>query len=110
MAGLPRGEGAASFLDAARSLLSNRRQRPQALSEDPQSGFVTDRPQPLLRPEAVARLLACSPKTVYAWAASGLLPSLRLGRLVRFKPADVQRFIEVHAEAREESVHGSGRS
>jgi excisionase family DNA binding protein len=59
---------------------------------------VTDRAEPLLRPEAVARLLACSPKTVYAWAASGSLPSVRLGRLVRFRPADVQRFVEGHIE------------
>jgi excisionase family DNA binding protein len=59
---------------------------------------VSDGAEPLLRPEAVARLLACSPKTVYAWAASGLLPSVRLGRLVRFRPADVQRFVEAHTE------------
>ena len=51
----------------------------------------------LLPPEAVARLLACSPKSVYAWAARGLLPSVRLGRLVRFRPADVRRFIEANA-------------
>ena len=67
------------------------------------------RAEPLLRPEAVAALLACSPKTVYAWAAGGQLPSVRLGRLVRFKPADVRRFIEAHAEARED-VYGSGLS
>lgn len=52
----------------------------------------------LLRPPEVARLLACSTKTVYAWAASGFLPSVRLGRLVRFRAADVRRFVEVHAE------------
>jgi excisionase family DNA binding protein len=69
---------------------------------------VIERADGLLRPEAVARLLACSPKTVYAWAASGLLPCVRLGRLVRFRPADVQGFIEAHAEAREVGVHGSG--
>jgi excisionase family DNA binding protein len=69
---------------------------------------VSDGSEPLLKPEAVARLLACSPKTVYAWAASGLLPSVRLGRLVRFRPADVRRFIESHAEAQEEGVYGSG--
>jgi excisionase family DNA binding protein len=71
---------------------------------------TTDRTEPLLRPEAVARLLACSPKTVYAWAASGLIPSVRLGRLVRFRPGDVWRFIEAHAEARKGGVHGSGLS
>jgi excisionase family DNA binding protein len=71
---------------------------------------TTDRAEPLLRPEAVARLLSCSSKTVYAWAASGLIPSVRLGRLVRFRSVDVWRFIEAHAEARKGGVHGSGLS
>jgi excisionase family DNA binding protein len=71
---------------------------------------TTDWAEPLLRPEAVARLLSCSPKTVYAWAASGLIPSVRLGRLVRFRSVDVWRFIEAHAEARKGGVHGSGLS
>lgn len=66
-------------------------------------GPVNDRTEPLLRPEAVARLLACSPKTVYAWAAMGSLPSVRLGRLVRFRPADVRRFVQAHTEANEEA-------
>jgi excisionase family DNA binding protein len=70
----------------------------------------SDSAEPLLKPEAVARLLACSPKTVYVWAASGLLPSVRLGRLVRFRLADVRRFIEAHAEAGDEGVYGSGLS
>jgi excisionase family DNA binding protein len=70
---------------------------------------TTGRAEPLLRPEAVAELLACSPKTVYAWASSGLLPSVRLGRLVRFRPADVRRFVESHVVARED-VYGSGLS
>jgi excisionase family DNA binding protein len=71
---------------------------------------ATDRVEPLLRPEAVADLLACSPKTVYAWASRGVLPSVRLGRMVRFRAQDVRRFIEVHAESRDEAVHGSGLS
>src|SRR5215211_4269257 len=48
-------------------------------------GSLASRPEPLLRRSDVARLLACSSETVYAWAASGYLPSVRLGRLVRFK-------------------------
>jgi excisionase family DNA binding protein len=71
---------------------------------------TANRGEPLLRPEAVARLLACSPKTVYAWAASGVIPSVRLGRLVRFRSVDVWRFIEAHAETRKQGVHGSGLS
>ena len=71
---------------------------------------TSDRAEPLLRPEDVAELLACSPKTVYAWAASGLLPVVRLGRLVRFKPEEVHRFIEAHADDQQAAVHGSGLS
>jgi excisionase family DNA binding protein len=54
--------------------------------------------EPLLRPSQVAQLLACSTKTVYGWAASGFLPCVRLGRLVRFKAGDVRQFVEAHAE------------
>ena len=36
--------------------------------------------------------------TVYAWAASGYLPSVRVGRQIRFKAGDVTRFVEAHAE------------
>jgi excisionase family DNA binding protein len=71
------------------------------------AGGSTSRPRPeldssphsaesLLTPEAVARLLACSPKSVYAWAARGVLPRVRLGRLVRFRPSDVNRFIDAN--------------
>jgi excisionase family DNA binding protein len=71
------------------------------------AGGGTSRPRPkrdsslqgaesLLTPEAVARLLSCSPKSVYAWAARGVLPRVRLGRLVRFRPSDVNRFIDAN--------------
>ncbi|HET6770673.1 MAG TPA: helix-turn-helix domain-containing protein [Actinomycetota bacterium] len=71
------------------------------------AGGGTSRPPPeldatlesaesLLTPEAVARLLSCSPKSVYAWAARGVLPRVRLGRLVRFRPSDVNRFIDAN--------------
>ena len=63
-----------------------------------ETGSIASRSEPLLRPSDVARLLACSSKTVYAWAASGYLPSVRLGRLVRFKAGDVRQFVEAHAE------------
>jgi excisionase family DNA binding protein len=55
-----------------------------------------DAVEPLLTPDTVARLLACSPKSVYSWAARGLLPTVRLGRLVRFRPSDVHRFIDAN--------------
>ena len=81
-----------------------------AQSDHERAGPALHPSEALLRPEAVARLLACSPKTVYAWAACGLLPSVRLGRLVRFRPAEVWRFVEEHTAAREGGIHGSGLS
>lgn len=48
----------------------------------------------LLRPDQVSEQLACSVKAVYAWAARGELASVRLGRLVRFRPSDVRRFVD----------------
>lgn len=50
--------------------------------------------EPLLTADAVADLLACSAKAVYAWASQGELACVRLGRLVRFRPADVRRFVD----------------
>jgi excisionase family DNA binding protein len=63
-----------------------------------ETGNMASSSEPLLRPSDVARLLACSSKMVYAWAASGYLPPVRLGRLVRFKAGDVSKFVEAHAE------------
>jgi excisionase family DNA binding protein len=73
--------------------------RPGSVSRvESELASAADRSEPLLRPAEVARLLACSSKTVYAWASSGFLPCVRLGRLVRFRALDVKRFVEAHAE------------
>ncbi len=50
----------------------------------------------LLRPRDVARRLGLSVPHVYTLAATGTLPSVKLGRAVRFRPADVDRFIRDH--------------
>ena len=47
--------------------------------------------EPLLKTEDVARLLGVSPLTVRAWVFQRLLPVVRLGRAVRFKPEDIER-------------------
>jgi excisionase family DNA binding protein len=53
---------------------------------------------PLLTDREVADLLVVKPDTVRRWAASGQLPSVRLGgRLIRFRPDDVERWIEGQA-------------
>ena len=50
----------------------------------------------LMRPRDVGRKLGLSVPHVYTLAAAGTLPSDKLGRAVRFRPADVDRFIRDH--------------
>ncbi len=50
----------------------------------------------LLRPRDVGKRLGLSTPHVYTLAAAGTLPSVKLGRAVRFRPADVDRFIRDH--------------
>ena len=46
----------------------------------------------------VAEWLKLSRKTVYAWAASGKIPRIRIGNRVRFIRCDVLRWIEARKE------------
>ena len=50
----------------------------------------------LLRPREVSQKLGLSVPHVYTLAAAGTLPSIKFGRAVRFRPADVDRFIREH--------------
>lgn len=50
----------------------------------------------LLRAEEVGKRLDFSKQQVYALAAAGDLPSIKFGRAVRFDPADVEAYIQVH--------------
>jgi excisionase family DNA binding protein len=54
--------------------------------------------QPLLSIAEVARLLKLSPKRVRRLVARGSLPCYRIGRLVRFAPGDVFRWLEARKE------------
>lgn len=56
-------------------------------------------PPPLLTAPDVARWLAVSPATVYALAASGELPCVRIGRTVRFRREAVENWLEAHERA-----------
>ncbi len=47
----------------------------------------------LLTVNEVADMLRCSPRIVAAWTASGDLASVKLGRLRRYRVADVEDFI-----------------
>lgn len=52
-----------------------------------------DVPPKLLTVKEVAKVLRCSPRSVAAWTASGELASVKLGRLRRYRPEDVEAFI-----------------
>jgi excisionase family DNA binding protein len=50
---------------------------------------------PLLTGRQVAVMLGVSNKTVLRWALDGELPSIRLSnRAIRFRPEDVERWLE----------------
>ena len=48
----------------------------------------------LLTPEQVAKRLQVTERTVYAWLRRGNLPALKLGRLWRIRPEDLEGFLE----------------
>jgi len=50
---------------------------------------------PLLNTVAAAKLLAIDPETLANWRAAGryTLPFVKVGRLVRYRPADLTAFI-----------------
>lgn len=57
------------------------------------SGQTQTGSQPLLTPDEVASLLQISRKSVYRLAAQ-TLPAIRIGGLLRFRPADLVAYIE----------------
>jgi len=48
----------------------------------------------LLTPEQVAERLQVTERTVYGWLRRGTLPALKLGRLWRIRPEDLEAFLE----------------
>lgn len=46
----------------------------------------------------ISEYLKVKIKTVYAWAESGELPHYKIGRLIRFKKADIDVWIEEHRQ------------
>ncbi len=50
--------------------------------------------QPLLSPADVSKLLGIKRSTVYELARAGRIPSLRIGRAVRFLRADLETWIQ----------------
>ena len=48
----------------------------------------------LLTAKQVSELLEVKVDTVYEWVSRGLIPYVKLGRLVRFKKAELFRWVE----------------
>lgn len=48
----------------------------------------------LLKVAEVAELLGVSRRTIYKWARSGVLPSVKIGGVLRFKPDAVTALID----------------
>ena len=43
--------------------------------------------------------LNCSATTLWELTAKGLLPAVRIGRSVKYRSADIDRFIEAHLDS-----------
>lgn len=56
-------------------------------------GPDSSKPAALLTREDVAQILSCSTRTVDRLVASGDLPAIRIGKLVRFNPETIQRLV-----------------
>ena len=54
--------------------------------------------EPLWTVREAAAFLHLGRNTVYEWAASGKLPSLRLGSRVRFLPSALRRWLAVQVD------------
>ena len=61
---------------------------------EPVSNARSDEIPGLLRSDEAARLLAISPRKLWTLADDGEIPVVRIGRSVRYDPADLQDYIE----------------
>jgi excisionase family DNA binding protein len=50
----------------------------------------------LLTRDQTARRINCSPRNLHNIVVSGELPYVKLGKLIRFIPADVDEYVKAH--------------
>jgi len=55
--------------------------------------------QKLLMPEDVADLLGVKVGTIYQWTHQDYIPHVKLGRLVRFRIQDIDRWLDQRASS-----------
>jgi excisionase family DNA binding protein len=58
----------------------------------------------LLTPEEAAERIAVSPRTLRDWLRSGELRGVKVGKLWRVRPADLEAFIEPASKLKTEEV------
>lgn len=58
-----------------------------------------DKTSGLLRAKEVAEKLSLALPTIYMFAHRGLLPCVKLGRSVRFRPESIERFLDKREKA-----------
>ena len=63
-------------------------------------------PERLWTAEDVAAFLGLHPQTVYAKSRAGEIPSHKIGRSLRFRPSEVQAWVE--EQARSTPTDGTG--
>ena len=62
------------------------------------------RDEQLMSIRDVADFLQLNQTTVYAWAQQGILPGYKLGRNWRFRPSEIEAWLEKHRRAEGASV------
>ncbi len=60
--------------------------------------LMSEAPRLLTIPE-VAAILQVSQRTVFRWMDAGLLPVVRVGKITRIRPADLEVFLQSHRAA-----------
>ncbi|MBN2226821.1 MAG: helix-turn-helix domain-containing protein [candidate division Zixibacteria bacterium] len=48
----------------------------------------------LLTPDQMAEYLSVQKSTIYQWTHEGFIPHIKLGKFVRFKASNVERWLE----------------
>jgi len=52
----------------------------------------------LLTPKQLSDLLQVRPSTVYEWAHMGFVPHVKLGKCLRFKPKEIERWMQARSQ------------
>lgn len=64
----------------------------------------------LLTVESVAHLFMVSPMTIRSWAQNGRLPAIKIGRLWRFRRADIEAWVVTPPTAERQAAVSSPQS